>query len=299
MTAVNIHNDFRAQGLEICDYFQDFSFYLLWNNRARCHDLSFCFVLFFLIFNFNLALSLSSFTLIKRLFSSSLLSVIRMVSSTYLMFLMFLPPILIPAYNSSSLAFLIVCSAYRLNRHGDSRQPCHTSFSTLNQSVVPYRVLTAASSPTYRFLRKQVRWSGFLRAFHFFKSFPQFIMAHTVKVFAVVDETEVDEFLEFPRFLYDPANVGNLISGSSSFPKPSLDIWKFFIHIMLKSDMHDFNHDFTSMWDECNGSMISTFFSIIFPGIWDEDWYFPVLWPQLGLPDLLTYWMQHLDGTIL
>ena len=66
---------------------------------------------------------------------------------------------------------------------------------------------------------------------HLFKSLPQFIMIHTVKGFGVVDETEVDVFLEFPCFLYDPANVGNLISGSSAFSKPSLNIWKFTVHI--------------------------------------------------------------------
>ena len=58
---------------------------------------------------------------------------------------------------------------------------------------------------------------------HLFKSFPQFIMIHTVKGFSVVNETEVDVFLEFPSFLYDLANVGNLISGSSSFSKHSMD----------------------------------------------------------------------------
>ena len=59
-------------------------------------------------------------------------------------------------------------------------------------------------------------------------------MIHTVKGFGVVDETEVDVFLEFPSFLYDPVNVGNLISGSSSFSESRLDIWKFLVHIMLK-----------------------------------------------------------------
>ena len=78
---------------------------------------------FFLLFSLKLALSLSSFTFIKRLFSSSLLSVIRMVSSAYLRLLIFLLPILIPAYNSSSLALLMMCSVYRLNKQGDSRQP--------------------------------------------------------------------------------------------------------------------------------------------------------------------------------
>ena len=134
---------------------------------------------------------------------------------------------------------------------------------------------------------------------HPFNSFPQCIMIHTVKGFGVVSETEIDVFLEFPSFLYDPMNVGNLISGSSSFCKPSLDIWKFLVHIMLKPSMQDFKHDLTSMGDECNCPMVSTFFSTTLLGNWDEDWPFPVLWPLLGLPDLLTYWMQHFDGIIL
>ena len=122
-----------------------------------------------LIFSLKLALSLSFFTFIERLSSSSLLSAIRVISSTYLRLLMFLPPILILAYNSSSPAFLMMCSAYRLNKQGDSRQPCHSLFSILNQSIVPYRVLTVASWPGYRFLGRQVRWSGIpdsLRASH-------------------------------------------------------------------------------------------------------------------------------------
>ena len=82
---------------------------------------------------------------------------------------MFLLPILIWAYNSPSLSFLIMCSAYRLNKQVDRRQPCQTPFCILNQSVVPYRVLTVASWPAYRFLRRQLRWSGIpipLRAFY-------------------------------------------------------------------------------------------------------------------------------------
>ena len=113
-------------------------------------------ILVFLIFSFKLALSLSSLTVIKRFFSSSLLSAIRMVSSAYLRLLIFLLPILIPACNTSSLAFLMMCSAHRSNKQGESSQPCHTPFSMLNQSVVPYMVLTVASWPVYRFLRRQV-----------------------------------------------------------------------------------------------------------------------------------------------
>ena len=106
---------------------------------------------------------------------------------------------------------------------------------------------------------------------HLFKSFPQFVMIHTVKGISIVNETEVDVFLEFPSFLYDPENVGNLIFGSSCFSKSSLDIWKFLVHIMLRPRMQDFKHDLTSMGDECNCPMISTFFGTTLLGNWDED----------------------------
>ena len=139
----------------------------------------------FLIVSFKLTFSLSSFTLIKMFFSSSLLSAIRVVSSTCLRLLMFLLPILIPAYDSSGPASLMMFWACRLNKQGDSRQPCGTPFSVLNQSVFPFRVQTVASWPAYRFLRRQVRWSGIPIC----KSFPHFVMIHTVKDFSVVNET--------------------------------------------------------------------------------------------------------------
>ena len=87
---------------------------------------------------------------------------------------------------------------------------------------------------------------------HLFKSFPQFVMIHTVKGFRIVDETEVDVFLEFPWFLYDAVNISNLISGSSCFSKPSLDTWKFLVYIMPKPNIQNFKHDLTSMGDEYN-----------------------------------------------
>ena len=81
-------------------------------------------------------------------------------------------------------------------------------------------------------------------------------MIHTVKGFSVVDETEIDVFLEFPCFLYDQTSVGNLISGYSALSKPSLDIWKFLVHVLLKPSMQDFKHDLTSMGDEYNCLMV-------------------------------------------
>ena len=97
-------------------------------------------------------------------------------------------------------------------------------------------------------------------------------MIHTVKGFIIVNEAKVDVFLELPRFLYDPVSVGNLISGSSAFSKPNLDIWKFLVHITVKSlSRVDFEHDLTSMGDECNCPMVSTFFGITLLGNWGEN----------------------------
>ena len=85
---------------------------------------------------------------------------------------------------------------------------------------------------------------------HLFNSFPQFVVIHTVKgrkVKGVVNKTEVDVFLELSCFFYDPTHVGNLISGSSAFPKSSLNIWKFSIHELLKHSLENFEHYFASM----------------------------------------------------
>ena len=82
---------------------------------------------------------------------------------------------------------------------------------------------------------------------HFFKIFPQCVVIHTVKSVNVVNEAEVDVFLEFPCFFYDPVDVGNLISGSSAFSKSSLYMWKFSVHVLLKTSLKDFEHSLASM----------------------------------------------------
>ena len=82
---------------------------------------------------------------------------------------------------------------------------------------------------------------------HLLKNFPQFAVIHTVKGFSVVNETEVDAFLEFFCFVYDPMLVGNFLSGSSAFSKFSLNIWKFSIHVLLKSDLEKFEQYFASV----------------------------------------------------
>ena len=237
MASVTIRSDFRAQEEEICHHF-----YL---PASICHEAmgwDTVIIFFFQYLVLSRLFPLSSFTLIKRLFSSSSLSAIRVVSSAYLRLLRFLLPILIPAGKSSSPAFLMMCSAYRVNKQGDSRQPCRTPFSVLNQSVVPYSVCFFLTHIQVSQETGKMAWYS-----HLLKSFPQLFMIHTDTGFGVVDETEVDGFLEFPWFPYDPANVGSLISGCSSFSKPNLDIWMFLVHIMLKASMPDFKHFLTSM----------------------------------------------------
>ena len=93
----------------------------------------------------------------------------------------------------------------------------------------------------------KVVWYAYL-----FKNFPLFVVIHTGKVVSIVNEAEVNVFLKFSFFLYDPTNAGNLISGSSVFSKPSLHIWKFLVQILLKPSLKDFEHNLTSMWNEHN-----------------------------------------------
>ena len=85
---------------------------------------------------------------------------------------------------------------------------------------------------------------------HLFQNLPQFIVIHTVKDFGIVNKAEVDVFLKFSCFFNDPIDVGNLISGSSAFSKPSLNIWKFTVHVLLKPGLENFENYFASMWDE-------------------------------------------------
>ena len=142
-------------------------------------------ILVFWMLSFKPTFSLSSFTFIKRLFSSSL-SPRSVVSSESLRLLMPLA-VLIAACDSSSPVFLMMYSAYKLNKQGDNIQPWHTPFPIWNQSVFPYPVLTVASWPTYRFLRRQVRWSGIPISLRIF----QFVVIHTVKGLGIVNTTEV------------------------------------------------------------------------------------------------------------
>ena len=82
---------------------------------------------------------------------------------------------------------------------------------------------------------------------HLFKNFPQFVVIPTVKGFGIVNKAEINVFLKLSCFVDDPTDVGNLSSGSSSFSKTSLNIWKFTVRILFKSFLENFEHYFTSL----------------------------------------------------
>ena len=126
----------------VCHGFHCFLIYLPWSDGTGGRDLSFW------VLSLKSDFSLSSFTFIKRLFSSSSLSAIRIISFVYLRLFIFLPAIMIPACASSSLAFCRMCSTYKLNNQSDNIQSWHTPFPIWTQSIVPFPVLTVVSWPS-------------------------------------------------------------------------------------------------------------------------------------------------------
>ena len=148
-------------------------------------------------------------------------------------------------------------SAYKLNKQGDNIQPdkFFSNLEPVHCSMLGFNCCFL----THTQVSQEVVWHS-----HLLKNFPHFVVIHTVKGFSIVNEAEVDIFLEFSCFFYDPTNVGSLISGSSAFSKSSLNIWKFSVHVLLKPNLENFEHYFASMWDECNCAVIWTFFGIAF-----------------------------------
>ena len=167
-------------------------------------------ILVFWMLSFKPGFSFSSFTFIKRLFSSYSLSTIwwchlHIWGYWYFSLQSWFQLVLHPAWHFTW------CTLHsKLNRQGDNIQPWRTPIPIWNQSFVPCPVLTVAFWPAYRFFKGQVRWSGIPISFRIF---------HTVKAFGIVNKAEVDVFLEFSCSFDDPADAGNLISGLPAFSK--------------------------------------------------------------------------------
>ena len=225
-------------------------------------------ILVFWMLSFQPDLSLSSFTFIKKLLSFSLLSAIRVVSSAFLRLLIFLSSILIPACASSSLAFVMVYSANKLNKQGDNIQLWCTPFLILSQSVVPCLVLTIASWPAYRFLRRQVRWSGIPVSGRFFHSLLWSTQSKTL-VWSMKQKyllfwnslafLMIQQILVIWSLVYLPVL------------NPTWTYGKFLVHILVKPSLENFEHYFASMWDECNCVVVWAFFGIAFLWDWNEN----------------------------
>ena len=181
-------------------------------------------------------------------------------------------------------------SACKLNKQGDNIQPWCILFLILKQSVVPCPVLTVVSWPVYSFLRRLVRC--------LFKNFPVCCDPQSQRL-STVNEADTDVFLEFSWFLCDQMDFGNLISGFSASSKTSLYIWRFSIQILLKPSLKDFEPHVAGMWNEHNYTLVWTFFDTALLLDWNENWHFPVLWPLLSIPNLLTDWVQYFNSIML
>ena len=219
-------------------------------------------ILAFWMLSFKPTFSLSFFTFITRLFSSSLSAIrwchLHIWGYWYFSWKSWFQLVLLPAQCFSWCTLHI-----RLNKQGEILQPWRTPFPIWSHSVVPCPVLTVASCPAYKFFKRQVRWSGILISWRIF----QFVVIHIVKGFCVVNKAEIDVFLELSCFSDNPVDVDNLISVYSAFSKTSLKIWNFTVHVLLKPGLENFEHYFTSMWDKCNCVVVWAFFGIVF--LWD------------------------------
>ena len=179
-------------------------------------------------------------------------------SSAYLRLLLFILAILIPACASSSPTFCMMYSAYKLNKQGDITQPWHTPLLIWGW---PVHCSMSGSNCSFLICIKISQEASKVVCYsHLFKNFPVCCNPH--KGFSIVNEAEINAFLELSCFFYDPTDVGNLIYVCSAFSKSSLNIWKFSVHILLKPGLENFEHYFASVWDECTLAVLWAFFGI-------------------------------------
>ena len=131
---------------------------------------------------------------------------------------------------------------------------------------------------------------------HLLKNFPQFAVIHLIKGFSIVSEADVFFWNSLAFFM-----IQRMLAIWFLAPLPFLKTaWtsKFMVHILLKPGLKNFEHYFTSVWDECSCAIVWAFYGIAFLWDWNENWPFPVLWPLLSFPNLLAYWGQHFHSII-
>ena len=126
---------------------------------------------------------------------------------------------------------------------------------------------------------------------HLFKNFSQSVVIHPVKDFSLVNEAEVNVFMEFSCFFCDTAYAANLISCSFAFSKSSLNIWNFLIYVLLKHCLENFEHYFGSMWNHSSCEIVWAFSDITLLWDWIKIRTFPVLWPLHSFPNLPAHWL--------
>ena len=166
------------------------------------------------------------------------------MSSAYLRVLIFLPAILLPACASSSPTFHMMYSAYKLNMQSDNIQPWHTPFPIWNQSIIPCLVLTVASWPGYRSLRKQVRCPSIPISWRIFHSLLWSTQSRALAQSLKLRQMFLWNLLAFSMIQWMIA----LISGSSAFSKCSLYIWNFLVDVLLKRILENFEHCLDENW---------------------------------------------------
>ena len=127
--------------------------------------------------------------------------------------------------------------------------------------------------------------------FHLLKNFPKFVVIHTVKVICIVNEAEINVFLEFSCFFMIQWSLA-IWPIWPIWPEVSLSIWKFSVHVLLKPSLENFDHHFASMWKEYSYVVVWTFFDIVLLWDWNKNWPFLVLWLLLSstLSNFLSCW---------
>ena len=185
-------------------------------------------------------------------------------------------------------------SVYKLNKQGDNIQPWCTPFPIWNQSVVPCPILTIASWPAYRFLKRHVRWSGIPISFRIFHS-----LLWSTQSKALMYSIKLKKMFSWNSLAF--SMIQWMLAIWSLVPLPFLNQLEHLeVHgsHIAEAWVGEFEHYFTSVWDECNWVVVWAFFGIAFLRDWNENWPFPVLWPLLSFPNLLAYWVQHFHSII-